>query len=134
MDFNKVSGQIPSLLVKFRRNIPESDFFDDQHFNQHFDTLSQYKVRVTIFESDGKVIYDNYNGKTATDIVNNYYSSPTTQNNHMARLETQVAIDSNSGCNIRYSSTIQGKQFYYWSKFVNSGTTIRCARLALELN
>lgn len=88
---------------------------------------------MTIWESDGRVIYDNYNGRIPAELTANYYAGSLTQNNHGTRLEAQLATVIGDGMAVRGSDTIVGSKFYYWVRYTNKGAVVRVVRYALQL-
>lgn len=131
---NNVAGKVPKILRKQNEKIRDSAYFDDINFNTRFDALATQLIRVTIWESDGKVIYDNFNGRNSVELAANYYADPLNNNNHNTRLEAQLATELGCGTVIRGSSTLQNNRFYYRAKFVHDKDhNIRGTRLALQL-
>jgi hypothetical protein len=132
-DFNIPAGEPPAELKTALTNIPVSQYFDDSHFNLNFDSLVSNRIRVTIWETDGRVVYDNYNGKNPTEIGTYYYQNYNSYNNHMARLETMKAVQLSVGCVRRSSHTILGKSFYHIAQFYYLNDHVRCIRISHEL-
>jgi hypothetical protein len=132
---------IPPILVTTRKAIPIREWFlnDLTALNLRFiplaGTQSPGDIRITIWTSDGRVIYDNYNGTNTTDLSNNYYTSGIQQNNHVARLETLLATKHGDGVAQRTSSTVAGQNFRYWCQWVYNPITneYRGARIALQI-
>jgi hypothetical protein len=140
--------KIPSVLIKLRRSIPTSTYFlalqnpltQFAALNAQFLPLAP-NLRVTIFQTDGLVLYDNTNGTSATQITANYQAvtAPTVvTNNHMTRLEAQLAeTHREGGAVFRASTTVSGSSFLFWACFVKqrdaaSGLNLYLvARLAL---
>lgn len=103
-------------------------------------TQTAGSIRITLWSSDGTVLYDNYNGRNATEISTNYFVSSTQNNNHGTRLEGQLAVRDGSGAVIRGSTTVGGDSFLYWAHYVanpapvtTSTDTVRGVRISLQL-
>lgn len=74
-------------------------------------TINDSKVRVTLVDKTGNIIYDNI-----TD----------SRENHNNREEIKEAFDSGSGYRIRYSETLKAKLMYYAVK-IDNNTVVRTA-------
>jgi len=123
----------PRQLVKVRAGIPNAWWFQDAQFNEHFAGLRAQGVRVTIWDSDGRVVYDNINGTNDAELRANYFQTPLLQNNHGGRLEAQLPIVKRNLTVTRGSSTVVGSRFQFWVRYVcqEADLQIRAARLGL---
>lgn len=78
------------------------------------------EVRVTVMNSEGEVLYDNY-------------STPQRMENHMDRPEFQTALQGKTGISRRYSETV-GEEMMYVAVPVMQGTeTIGAVRSAMSM-
>lgn len=147
---------IPQSLIKARHAIRNSWWFlpDVDALNARFLAFRNANIRVTIWRSDGQVVYDNFNGTTTATIQSNYGLNPgvgyppanqtVVTTNHGTRLEGQLALTHpEGGVDFRASLSVSGgtpQKFLYWACWVNKRLagdaykTYRVARLALLLN
>lgn len=68
--------------------------------------LANKEMRVTVMDLDGKMLYDNY-------------ISPTALDNHANRPEVMAAAQKGVGSDIRLSSTMQTKYYYFAKQFTH---------------
>ncbi len=80
-----------------------------------FDSI-QDELRITVVETDGNVIYDNYADKTQMD-------------NHAGREEIQEALVNGEGFSIRNSDTLAENLFYFAVR-MEDGAVVRVAKQA----
>ena len=77
----------------------------------YLDSLKNNNCRLTLIESDGKVLYDTY-------------TDPKTMENHLDREEIQGALKTGYGKSERYSSTLLEKTVYV-AKRLSDGSVLR---------
>ena len=81
---------------------------------QNLENISPQEIRLTLISPDGDVLYE-----TATD--------QQTMENHIGRPETQEALESGVGQDIRDSQTM-GYQTYYYAQRLSDGNILRIAQ------
>ncbi len=82
---------------------------------ESFDSI-QDELRITVIESDGKVVYDNYVDKAQMD-------------NHAGREEIQEAVNTGEGFAIRNSDTMSENLFYFAVR-IEDEAVVRVAKQA----
>lgn len=82
---------------------------------ESFDTI-QDELRITVIESDGSVVYDNYADKALMD-------------NHAGREEIQEALITGEGFAIRNSDTLSENLFYFAAR-IEDNAVVRVAKQA----
>ena len=82
---------------------------------ESFDPI-QEELRITVIESDGSVVYDNYADKTQMD-------------NHAGREEIQEALITGEGFAVRNSDTLS-KNLFYFAARIEDDAVVRVAKQA----
>ncbi len=124
------SSPVPSIIMNISDQITPENWFQDNMFFLHFNNLQVQGIRITIWESDGRVIYDNFNGRNMFEIGINYYTGPLNNNNHNTRLEAILSFQLGKGSAIRNSSTLVGCRFFYHAFPVQVDGVVRVCRIA----
>lgn len=108
-------SDVSSMMSKY---ISQHDAINSNKLAQ-LDSLMQIlpypDLRLTVINSNGTVVFDNF------------VSDSNTMENHLSRIEIQLAAKNGSGSNIRHSETTN-QQFYYHATLFD-GYFVRCAML-----
>lgn len=105
---NQVTADIKDCVVLLEK------YADTGHLEELGEALNGQKIRVTLIDPEGNVLYDNEVDKSGLE-------------NHLGRPEIKEAMENGEGQAVRNSSTLSRNTFYYAVKLQN-GNVLRVAK------